>query len=58
MTDDTDAVFVHIVHAGEQIERRIHVGDAAVVAELLAFDGDVGFRRPPVEHERNDADVA
>ena len=36
---------------------RMAPGDP-VVAEFVALDRDIGFRRPPVKHERDNADIA
>jgi len=57
MADHANTIFVHIVHPGKQVESGVHVGDTAIVAEFVAFDGDVSFRRPSVEYKRDNEDV-
>jgi hypothetical protein len=58
MADDANPVRIDGVHSSEQPESCIQIGDGPVVTKFLSLHGNVFIGRPPVEEERDSADVA
>ena len=57
VAEDADVVFVHRVHACQQRDRSVQIGNRPVVAAGLPFDRPIFVFVPPVNEERNGADI-